>query len=425
MIGEFARTPRYQGAGSSQVNPTRVDVAAGRADRGAWPRSTVDFAAGFGMDERPRSDAALADEAVARGRAGADVVVAFLGLPAAAESEGFDRTHMDLPADQLALLRAGSRRRNDRSWWCSPTARPCAPSAWEQHAPRRSWSAGWAGRRPAGRSPTCSPARPNPSGRLAETIPLRLEDTPSYLNFPGESGQVRYGEGVFVGYRGYDAAERTVAYPFGHGLSYTTFAYDDLAVRGHRARSRTATCRHGRAPRSPTPATGAGAGGGPALRRRPEAGGRPTGPRAEGLRQGGAGAGRGRRSRSTWTARDFSYWSSTRARLGAGGRGVRRSQVGASSRDIRLTSHGHRRRARRRGRRSPPRSSLEEWLADPDGERALRAAIGTNADGTPAGILSNPQMQRMLGNFPVSTLAAFAEFGLSHEIVDRLVAERA
>ena len=64
-------------------------------------------------------------------------------------------------------------------------------------------------------------------------------------------------------------------------------------------------------------------------------------------------------------------------------------------------------------------STLEEWLADPAGERALRAAIGTNADGTPAGILGNPEMQRMLGNFPVSTLAAFAEFGLSHEIVDR------
>jgi beta-glucosidase len=98
-------------------------------------------------------------------------------------------------------------------------------------------------------------------------------------------------------------------------------------------------------------------------------------------------------------------------------------QVGASSRDIRLTESVT-------IEASPPdrpltgMSTLEEWLADPAGERALRAAIGTNADGTPAGILSNPQMQRMLGNFPVSTLAAFAEFGLSHEIVDRLVAER-
>ncbi|NEE40329.1 glycosyl hydrolase, partial [Streptomyces sp. SID7982] len=70
----------------------------------------------------------------------------------------------------------------------------------------------------------------NPSGKLAETVPLRLEDSPSHLSFPGEEGHVRYGEGVFVGYRGYDAAAREVAFPFGHGLSYTTFAYSGLRV---------------------------------------------------------------------------------------------------------------------------------------------------------------------------------------------------
>ena len=80
------------------------------------------------------------------------------------------------------------------------------------------------------RSPICCFGAANPCGRLAETLPLRLEDTPSYLNFPGEAGRVRYGEGVFVGYRGYDALDREVSYPFGHGLSYTSFEYADLQV---------------------------------------------------------------------------------------------------------------------------------------------------------------------------------------------------
>jgi beta-glucosidase len=105
---------------------------------------------------------------------------------------------------------------------------------WDQHAKAvlECWLSGQAA---GGAAADLLVGAANPSGRLAETLPLRLEDTPSYLNFPGEAGHVRYGEAIFVGYRAYDALDRQVSYPFGHGLSYTSFGYADLTTNltGH------------------------------------------------------------------------------------------------------------------------------------------------------------------------------------------------
>ncbi len=102
-------------------------------------------------------------------------------------------------------------------------------SSWEHHASAvlECWLAGQAA---GGAAADLQVGAANPSGCLAETLPLRLEDNSSYVNFPGDSGHVRDGEGIFVGYRGYDATDTPVSYPFGHGLSYTTFDYSDLAV---------------------------------------------------------------------------------------------------------------------------------------------------------------------------------------------------
>ena len=209
--------------------------------------------------------------------------MAFLGLPAADESEGFDRSHMDLPANQTALL-ARLADTNPNLAVVLANGSAVRLSDWEQHAKAvlECWLSGQAA---GGAVADLLLGAANPSGRLAETLPLRLEDTPSYLNFPGEAGHVRYGEGIFVGYRGYDALDRQVSYPFGHGLSYTSFDYADLTtnvtgrpqdgdlvvevtVPGH---------QHRRPPRQ---------GGRPAVRRRPGGLGGPPGPRAEGLRQG-------------------------------------------------------------------------------------------------------------------------------------------
>src|SRR3954447_24785706 len=238
VVGEFARTPRFQGAGSSQVNPTRVDVPL-ESIRTAVPAGVdVRFAAGFrldGEDEEGKEgkegkedqDLRLAEEAVKTGR-GADVVLAFLGLPARDESEGFDRTDMRLPEPQVELLRMLSRV-NERVVVVLSNGSAVLTSGWDHHAGAvlECWLGGQAS---GGAVADLLLGAANPCGRLAETIPLRLEDNTSYLNFPGDSGHVRYGERLFVGYRGHDALEQPVGYPFGHGLSYTTFEYGDLAV---------------------------------------------------------------------------------------------------------------------------------------------------------------------------------------------------
>ncbi|SHI67143.1 beta-glucosidase [Nocardiopsis flavescens] len=227
VIGEFAAEPRYQGGGSSHVNPTRLDVPLDeiRALAGA---DAVTFSQGHttaaATEEEVRE---LRGEAV-RAAGAADTAVVFLGLAAHQESEGFDRDHIDLPAEQLALLAAvtGAQPRTVVVLSHGGVV-ALAPVADLAPALLDGALLGQAG---GGAIADVLFGRVNPSGRLGETVPLRLQDTPAYLNFPGENSAVLYGEGLYVGYRWYDARETEVAFPFGHGLSYTEFAYSDLRL---------------------------------------------------------------------------------------------------------------------------------------------------------------------------------------------------
>lgn len=229
VIGAFATEPRFQGAGSSLINPTRVDGALDelRAVAGDDVSYAPGFAvAGGAVAASGRSDDDLRDEAVAVASA-ADVAVVFLGLPAAEESEGFDREHIDLPADQLALLDAVIQANPTTVVVLSNGGVVALPFADRVPAIVETWLLGQAG---GGAVADVLYGAVNPSGKLTETVPVRLEDNPSFGNFPGEFGHVRYGEGDLVGYRWYDAKGLEVAYPFGHGLSYTTFAYGEASV---------------------------------------------------------------------------------------------------------------------------------------------------------------------------------------------------
>jgi len=225
VVGHFAVDARYQGGGSSRINPTRVDVTLDEICRLAGD-AEVTFASGFSLT--PQADpVALREEAV-RVAADADVAVVFLGLAISQEAEGADRTDIELPTEQIELLRAVVAAQpatvvvlsHGGVLRLAPVA-DLAPAILD---------AALLGQAGGGAVADVLFGAANPSGRLAETVPVRLQDAPSYLNYPGENLHVRYGEGIFVGYRGYDARHLDVTFPFGHGLSYTTFAYTDLQV---------------------------------------------------------------------------------------------------------------------------------------------------------------------------------------------------
>jgi beta-glucosidase len=416
VIGEFARTPRFQGAGSSQVNPTRVDTALDALRAAAPPGIEVAFAAGFSIDtsDAPDLSGELAAEAVALARR-ADTVLLFLGLPPGEESEGFDRTHLDLPDGQIALA-AQLAAVNRNLVVVLANGGAARLSTWQHHA--RAVLECWLSGQAAGAAiADLLLGAANPSGRLAETVPLRLEDNPSYVNFPGEFGHVRYGEGVFVGYRGYDAVGADVSYPFGHGLSYTTFGYDDLAVTVHGRvgdgdLSVRVTCT----------VTNTGLRSGKEVVQLYVSG--PTTHAARPPRELKAFTkislhpGAAETMTLHLNARDLSYWS-TRDHRWMVDAGTYQIAIGASSRDLRAHSTID--------IAAPPSSvrldemaTLEEWLADPDGSAALREAIGVTSDGRPRGILADAQLIAILGNFPISSLAAFGDLGIDHTAVTDL-----
>ncbi|MFF4357663.1 glycoside hydrolase family 3 C-terminal domain-containing protein [Streptomyces sp. NPDC001604] len=225
VIGEFATAPRYQGGGSSHVNATRVDSPLEEL-RALLPQARVDFAQGY--DTKGQADPGhLREEAVAvAGRV--DTVVLVVGLREADESEGFDRVHLQLPTDQVKLIRSVAQVAR-RTVVVLLNGGVVSLAGWHDDvdAVVEAWLPGQAG---GGAIADVLTGRVNPSGRLAETIPLRLGDTPAFLNFPGEQGHVRYGEGVMVGYRYYETADVAVRYPFGHGLSYTSFEQSGFRV---------------------------------------------------------------------------------------------------------------------------------------------------------------------------------------------------
>ena len=222
LIGDFAITPRYQGAGSSMVNPTKVETMSEEIRN--YPLNCVGCVQGY----RRTGEADEALKKAALDLAGmADVVIYCFGLDELSESEGLDRTHMRIPQNQIELLEALVKVNPNIVGVLSAGSSIEMPWHYCCKSILHGYLGGQAG---AGAMLDVLTGRANPSGRLSETYPIRYEDTPAFRNFPATERNSEYRESIFVGYRYFDTSKVRVQYPFGYGLSYTSFEYSDLNV---------------------------------------------------------------------------------------------------------------------------------------------------------------------------------------------------
>ncbi|MBB6634703.1 beta-glucosidase family protein [Cohnella thailandensis] len=229
VIGAFAEKPRFQGGGSSHINPTKLDNPLEEIRKLAGDSAAVAYAQGYSLDSDD-ADAALIQEAKNVASA-ADVAIVFAGLPDRYESEGYDRTHLRMPANQEQLIEAVAGAQGNTVVVLMNGSPIVMPWLGQVKSVLEAYLGGQA---VGGAVADLLFGETNPSGKLAETFPEKLSDNPSFLFFPGEEDRVEYREGIFVGYRYYDSKQVKPLFPFGHGLSYTTFDYSDLQLGSDR-----------------------------------------------------------------------------------------------------------------------------------------------------------------------------------------------
>jgi beta-glucosidase len=238
IIGAFAKNPRYQGTGSSKILPYKLDNA---FDELKSAGVEAEYADGYPLDTDIVNETLIAE--ACRAAKDKEIVYLFAGLPDRYEAEGFDRESMRMPENHVKLIEAVSEVNNHLVVILFGGAPMELPWVDKAQAILLMYLGGQAC---GGAVADLLLGKVNPSGKLAESWPLILEDNPSYGNFPGYPMTVEYREGLFVGYRYYDSAKKTVRYPFGHGLSYTQFEYSNLLLSTNKlenADQLTITCQ--------------------------------------------------------------------------------------------------------------------------------------------------------------------------------------
>jgi len=214
LVGAFAKTPRYQGGGSSHINPTKIDNAHNEMVKIAGNSVKIKYAQGYPLDS-DEIDEILINEAKEAAK-NTDIAVVFVGLPERYESEGYDRNHMDIPENHKKLIEAVAEVQKNTIVLLSNGAPMEMPWIGKVKGIVETYLGGQA---VGGAIADVLFGITNPCGKLAETFPMKLSHNPSYINFPGEEDKVEYKEGLFVGYRYYDRKGIEPLFPFGHGLS--------------------------------------------------------------------------------------------------------------------------------------------------------------------------------------------------------------
>lgn len=225
LIGRFAKEPRFQGGGSSQITPTRVDTLHDELTTVLGDHAKLEYADGYRLRDGATTPALLKTALSVAKKA--DIVVVSVGLPASYEFEGYDRPQLGLPEGNNTLIEELTKINKNVVVVLTNGAAVSMPWLSQVPAVLEGWLGGQAG---AGALSDVLTGEVNPSGKLSETFPVRIQDTSSYPEFPSRTGQAHYREGIFVGYRWHDSREIAPLFPFGHGLSYTSFHFDDLKV---------------------------------------------------------------------------------------------------------------------------------------------------------------------------------------------------
>ncbi|RAO99714.1 glycosyl hydrolase family 3, partial [Petrotoga sp. 9PW.55.5.1] len=225
VIGGFAKNPRYQGGGSSHVNPTKLDNALEEIKKIVQGKAKILYEEGYNTDNDEINNELI--EKAKKAAKESEIAVIFAGLPERYESEGYDREHMKMPENHNKLIEEVSKVQPNTIVVLSNGSPVEMPWVDKVKGIIESYLGGQAG---GGAVADVLFGEINPSGKLAETFPKKLNHNPSHLNFPGEGNKVEYKEGVFVGYRYYDKKEIEPLFPFGYGLSYTNFEYSDITI---------------------------------------------------------------------------------------------------------------------------------------------------------------------------------------------------